>query len=235
MDMSVLEPPSAVKRICERYRAGYSPVIVFCGKMRVGKTTKAYLLLNWISWLLFGKAWDWRAGTMVKFDQVISSLEDSSTPIKFADEIQRMFSKRDVFRQESVLGNKLLTSQAYLHYIFAMCLPRASALGSDHAKVVDYVFYIKSRKKVLPYKVDSNLWELFYKNERKKNPYFFLRHFELDIKDEKIQRAFKEELEELEEFKSYINQNLKQPIFNEIKEKRGIIDKKTGEILLTNY
>jgi len=220
MNLKIIEPPSVVKRICERYRNGYSPIIIFVGKMRVGKTTKAFLILNWISWILFNEKWNWRDGTMINFDQILDQLDNPKAKIKLADEVQRMFEKKDVFKQESLLFNKLLTSQAYLHYIFAMILPKASALGSDHASNVDYVLYVKSRKQVLPYKLDNNLWDIDLK-KRKANK-FYLKHFKLDIKNPLVKEAFKEELEELEEFKKFIAVNLKEKTMEEAKAKRGM-------------
>lgn len=220
MNMKLVNPPSIVKRICERYRAGYSPVILFCGKMRSGKTTKAYLLLHWISWILFGHAWNWKDGTMISFDQIIEKIDDPDTPIKLADEIQRMFSKRDVQKQESVLGNKLLTSQAYMHYLFAMIMPRASGLGGDHIANVDYVIYVRDRKCIMPYKIDNNLWDIDIKKRGVKKT--FMSHFNLDIEDPVIQEAFKDELKDLDEFKKYIETHLKAPIMDQIKEKRGL-------------
>lgn len=231
MNMNLLEPPAIVKKICERYRNGYSPIVVFVGKMRVGKTTKAFLIFNWISWILFGKKWDWRSGTMINFDQILRDLDNPEIKIKLADEVQRMFEKKDVMKQESILFNKLLTSQAYLHYIFGMILPKASALGSDHASNVDYVIYIKSRKMVLPYKLENNLWDIDLKKRKARK--FFMSPFKLDIKNPAVRKAFAEELKELDEFKSFIAKNLKEKTMDEAKEKRGMIELNVPQPIMT--
>lgn len=220
LDLNIMEPPSVIKRICERYRNGYSPIVVFVGKMRVGKTTKAYLMFQWISWLLFNEPWDWRKGTMINFDQILKELDNPDIKIKLADEVQRMFEKKDYMKEESKLFNKLLTSQAYLHYIFGMILPKASALGSDHASNVDYVIYVKNRREVLPYKLENNLWDINLKKRDSRK--FYLKHFKLDIKNPLVKKAFADELKDLEEFKKYISVNLKEKTMDEVKEKRGL-------------
>ena len=221
MQLDLIKPPSIIRRIIERYKAGYSPIILFCGKPRTSKTTKAYLMMHWIHWLLFNKPWDWRASTPVTFEQLIRTLEDPNTPIKFTDEVQRLLSKGDALKRESKMWGKITTSQAYLHYIFAMILVKASTLASEHAAMVDFVIYVKSRRQILPYKLDNNMWDIDLKRHEKSRK-IYLSHFNLDIKDPIIKKAFADELKDLPEFKKYIEVNIKEKIMDDIKEEIGL-------------
>jgi hypothetical protein len=189
--------------------------------MRVGKTTKAYLLMQWLSWLIYKKAWNWRENTIVTIDQFIEKLDASKDELLLIDEVQRMFSKKDWYKEESRIFDKIITSQAYKHSIIFLIIPRASALGSDHAVNVDYVVWVRSRRQILPYKIDSNLWDIALKQRKTKK--FYLSHFNLDIKSSIIKKAFNEELKDLEDFKEFININLKDKIMHDVKEKRGMI------------
>lgn len=228
MDFKYVRTPAVVQLIAERFKNGYSPVVLVVGKMRCGKTTKAFLLLQWLSWLIYKKEWDWKNNTIITIDQFIEKLDSGKDEFLLIDEVQRMFAKKDWYKEESRIFDKILTSQAYKHSIIFLVLPRASALGSDHIFNVDYVIYVKNRKLILPYKLDSNLWDIDLKKKRLKK--FFLSHFNLDYDNEYIKKSFKLELDELSEFKMFINTNLKEKIMEEVKEQRGMINTLENEL-----
>jgi hypothetical protein len=209
-----------IKRIAERYNAGYSPIVVVCGKMRVGKTTKAYLFANWLSQMIFKKKWDWENNTIISLDQVIEKLESKNPEIMVMDEVQRMLSKKDFMKSESRLFSKLMTSQAYKHYILILILPRACDLGQDHIANVNYVIPVHTRKMCYPYRLETNNWDISLKSKPPKK--FPLSHFDLDVKNPVIKMAFKDELAQLEEFKHHIEVNLKENILQEVKDRRGL-------------
>ena len=216
MDLTKFNPPTVVKKIAQRYKAGYSPVVLIVGKMRIGKTTKAYLFAQILSQMLFNHSWEWRNNTIVSFDQFVEKIDNPNPEILIIDECQRIFSKRDIFKADSVLFSKLITSQAYKHYIVMLILPRASALATEHAYNVNYVIPVSNRKLCQPYRIESNEWDIALK--QKKINKFPLSHFELDINKKEIKKVFAEELTHLSEFKKFIEDNLKEPIMKETME-----------------
>jgi len=213
MNLDLMNPPSIVKRIIERYNSGYSVICIVCGKMRVGKTTKAYLLMNWLSWLLYKKEWDFKTGLILEVDELLNRLASSKDELMIIDEVQRMLERKDWAKPESRLFKKLITSQARKHFIIFLILPKASDLGTDHVSNINYVIWCRTRKQVMPYKIKSNMWDIDQdKKEHKKQ---FLSHFDLDIKDSVVMEVFKDELTRLDEFNNLINVNLKDNILQE--------------------
>lgn len=220
MNLDIVNTPCAIKNVVKNYKNGYSPILLFCGRMRVGKTTKAYVTAQWLSHLIFGHKWDWRNNTIVTMKQLVEKMDSPKPEILLMDEVQRILGKKDLWKAESRLFDTLITSQAYKHYIIILILPKARNLGTDHAVNVNYVFPVHSRTLVMPYHVESNSWNITLKNE--KLPIFPLGYFHMDVKKGILAEAFKEELLELEDFKKLIEVNLKQPIMDDAKEKVGL-------------
>lgn len=220
MDTKRINPPSVVRKIAQRYKNGYSPIVLVCGKMRDGKTSKTFIFAQWLSWLLFKKAWDWKKNTIITMDQFTQSLASNESGIFVIDECQRIFGKKLWWSKDSILFDTLLTSQAYKHYIIFLILPRASALGTDHAYNVNYVIPIHHKTLCQPYRVDSNEWDIALK--QKKLNKFAMSHFTLDLESKEIQSVFKDELTQLSEFKTFIEKNLKEPIMDKAREQSMI-------------
>lgn len=100
MNLNLLEylynpnPPYVVDLICQLYRSGYSVIVLVCGKMRDGKTTKAFILSNWLSGLLFKKSWDWQHNTIVSFEQLVNIMHTEQPEILVMDEVQRQLHRK---------------------------------------------------------------------------------------------------------------------------------------------
>jgi hypothetical protein len=212
MDDSKLAKPLVLDLIAQRFNNGYSPVVLFCGKMRVGKTTKAYLFAHWLSKLVFNRKWEYKKNTIVSMEQFVSKLANNESEVLLIDECQRIFGKKLWYTKDSILFDTLLTSQAYKHYIILLILPTASNIGTDHAINVNYVVPCSNRILCQPYRVNANEWDIALKQKviHKDS----LGHFDMDINSKLIKEAFKDELEHLEEFKKYIEVNLKKPIMD---------------------
>lgn len=226
MNLKLLNQPGIIYHNVDLYRRGYSPTNLVCGKPRVGKTTKAYFFCHWISHILFNKPWDWRNNTIVSIDQLIKKLNSSTSgDIMLMDEVERQLSRKKWHDPKSQLFSLLMESQARKHFFMFLICPHAWSLGSDHAANVNFVIPCHSRKMVWPYSLDTPSWDI---SAQKHDPQKFpLDHFDFDIKNDKVLReAFHDELADLENFKSYIDVNLKDIIMDEACEKYGIYNER---------
>jgi len=227
MDLSKIKMPIVIQQTIKLYKAGYSPIILVCGKPRVSKTSKAFLFANWLSWELFGRRWSWKESTIIGVDELLYKLKTGTPEIMIMDEVQRQLAKKKWAHPESQLMSDLIDSQAYKHYIIFIIMPKAWQLGSDHATSVNFVIPVHSRTLCQPYRIDTPYWDI---NLQKKLPKIHgLGHFNFDYANEPVRTAFVEELKELGEFKKFINTNLKEKIVDDAMISRNLIDKKTGE------
>jgi DNA polymerase III delta prime subunit len=222
MNLKYVSPaPSCLKSIVKDYKEFYSPHVLICGKPRVSKTTKGFIIANWLSGLLFKETWDWKENTIVNIDQLINEMGSSEEGrIYLMDEVERQLSRKNWQKPESQLFSLLMESQARKHFIMILILPKAWALGSDHATDINYVIPVHSRTFCYPYKVNTNIWDISLKKKLpQKIP---LAWFHIDVKDQRFKLAFKEELKDLEPFKKFIEVNLKDSIMDEAYEKRNL-------------
>lgn len=222
MNLDMIRPPIVITQAVQLYKAGYSPIILVCGKPRVSKTSKAYLFAHWLSWLLFNKPWDWKDGTIIGVDNLLMKLKKGNPEgdIMLMDEVQRQLAKKKWAKPESQLMSDLIGSQAYKHYIIFLILPKAWELGTDHATYVNFVIPVHSKKLCQPYRVETPFWDIsLMKKIPLKRP---LGHFSFDYKQEPVRSAFAEELTHIDEFKKYIEVELKEKILDDAMEKRGI-------------
>ena len=235
MDIKKIKTPLVIRQIVKSFNAGYSPVNEICGKMRVSKTSKAFIFANWCSWLLFKKTWDWKENTIISVDQLLRKLKSSDDENIFVmDEVQRQLSRKKWYKPASQLMADLVTSQAWKHYIIFLILPKAWELGSDHASSVNYVIPCHSRSLCQPYRVETPYWDI---SAQKKIPMKMpLGHFSIDYFKNPVMDAFRDDLGEIIEvagksgkttkewsniyaFKQFISVNLKEKVLDEAIEK----------------
>lgn len=219
--LNAIRPPIVIQQAVDLYKAGYSPIIVVCGKPRVSKTTKAYLFAHWFSWLLFKRPWPWRKETIVSVDQLVQEMAyEDEGKIYLMDEVERQLSKKMWAHPESRLLALLNDSQAYKHYIMILIIPKVWQLGTDHATSVNFVIPVHSRQMCQPYRCEVPFWDINLKKKEVKIS--GLGHFDINYKKEPVKTAFAEELKELEEFKKFINVELKEKIMDEALAERGL-------------
>ena len=113
-----LNTPKAIQKVVALFNKGYSPIIVFTGEMRCGKTTKAYLIAQWLSWLLFKKRWDWKNCVITDIRQFVEHIDSSREEILFLDEVQGFLNAKEWYSSKNIIFNKIIQSQAYKHMIF---------------------------------------------------------------------------------------------------------------------
>lgn len=127
-------------------RQGFSPIIEFCGRQRLGKTRQAILNAYYIdkengnefdlkeqlhvNALNFVKAYDKFSGRPLIYDEAGKDLD----PMRAMDDINRAVSH-------------VLQSQAYKGNPVFIILPFASDIGKAHRKQIDAVYYVYGRGK----------------------------------------------------------------------------------------
>jgi hypothetical protein len=224
-----LNTPKALDNIVKFYKKGYSPILVFTGEMRCGKTTKAYLIAHWLSWLIFNKPWDWRDSVITNIKQFVEMIDSSKEEIIFLDEVQGFLNAKEWYSPNNIVFNKILQSQAYKHMIFILVLPYALGMAKDHRRLIHMLFWVKNRRNVYPVLFRKKFWQL----EDTPNTFFFYPIIPFDKERKLIQRCFADELKELKEFTTTIEDVVKKGIMNDMKIKVGIIDEKQKKVFAT--
>jgi len=210
--------PKSLQKIVTLYKKGYSPILVFTGEMRCGKTTKAFLIAQWLSWLIWGKKWDWQDGVITNIKQFVTKLDSKSEEIIFLDEVQGFLGAKEWYSPRNIIFNKIIQSQAYKHMIFILVLPYALGMAKDHRRVIHMLFWVKNRQIVYPVLWRKKFWSL----EETPSSYFFYPLIPLDYERKFVKKCFSDELKELQPFLKHIESVVKQGIMEEIKEKIGL-------------
>jgi len=213
-----INTPKAIEKVVSLYNKGYSPILVFTGEMRCGKTTKAFLIANWLSWIIWGKPWDWKDGVITNIKQFVRKIDSSKEEIMFLDEVQGFLGAKEWYSPRNIIFNKIIQSQAYKHMIFILVLPYALGMAKDHRRVIHMLLWVKNRSMIYPVLWRKKFWSL----EETPSRYFFYPLIPLDYELKFIKKVFKDELVELKPFLKHVESVVKQGIMEDIKEKLGM-------------
>lgn len=223
-----IETPKAILKIATLFNKGYSPIIVFTGEMRCGKTTKAYLIANWLSQICFGKKWDWKDGVVTELKQFVRKIDSSKEEILFIDEVQGFLNAKEWYSQKNIIFNKIIQSQAYKHTIIILVLPYALGMAKDHRRLIHMLLWVKNRKVIMPVLWKKKFWSL----EETPSSFFFYPIIPLDYKRKVVQKAFKDEIEDMPNFIKHIEKVVKQGIMEDIKTKLDMKPKEKEKLTL---
>jgi len=210
--------PKAIQNIVNFFKKGYSPIIVFTGEMRCGKTTKAFMTACWLSWLIWGKRWNWEDQVITSLKQFVKKIDTKKEEIIFLDEVQGFLNAKEWYSQKNIIFNKIMQSQAYKHMIFILVLPYARGMAKDHRRLIHILFWVKNRKVMYPVLFKKKFWQL----EETPSTYFFFPIIPLNYKRKIVKKCFSDELKELPAFLKLIESVVKQGIMEDIKVKIGI-------------
>jgi hypothetical protein len=133
--------PSVISEV----RNGFSPIIIVCGRQRMGKS-KFALFLAWIlEAFLYYRWFDMERNLFFSSKELIKSIGDDGFQIKIKEEAGGDLNKKKFLNDLSYAFDEIIQTQGYLVNIYIFVLPFASDLVRDIRKYVDYICYVKKR------------------------------------------------------------------------------------------
>lgn len=135
---------------------GYSPIILICGRQRIGKTRFGVTLANIFSVFLYYQWLNPDESFFLEPKRVLQNMTDEGYQIFVLDEAGASGSginKRQWYSELNELFDYVLQTQGTLQNIYIFILPFASDLTTDIRKYVDYLMAGKKRGLFKSYKI----------------------------------------------------------------------------------
>jgi len=135
---------------CLRYlrnqvNAGYNPICVVVGKIRVGKSWFAGTLAQIIQPLLDGTDWDVEKQLFIDFDKFLNALDRSTKKVLIYDEAGYSLGSKEWYSKINKGMNMLLQTQGFRANIIIIVLPMVIQLAKDHRRMLDIIFHVEKR------------------------------------------------------------------------------------------
>lgn len=134
---------------------GYSPIILVCGRQRLGKTRFAATLANIFQVFLYYEWFD-TTNFYLRPRNLLQGIRDEGLQIMILDEAGSSgggLNKSEWFGELNGLFDYILQTQGNLRNIYIMVLPFASDLTTDIRKYIDYNMAGKKRGQFKAYKI----------------------------------------------------------------------------------
>lgn len=150
----VLMESDTLPSIMGDIQEGYSPILLVCGRQRIGKTRFGATLANIFSIFLYYEWFDHKKGFYLQPRRLLQEL--GNYMIYLLDEAGSSGSglnKRQWFSELAILYDYILQTQGNLINIYIFILPFASDLTTDIRKYIDYLFAGKKRGNFKVYKI----------------------------------------------------------------------------------
>jgi hypothetical protein len=122
---------------------GYSPIVLVCGRQRIGKTRFGCTLANIFSVFLYFKWWDHENSFFIDPKSMLRGISDAGYQILILDECgfkESGLNKHEWWSNMSSLFDYCLQTQGFLRNIYIFVLPQAPDVVLDVRKYIDYVF-----------------------------------------------------------------------------------------------
>lgn len=125
----------------------FAPILLVCGKQRIGKSNYALSLASVLSWILNDE--EYNVDKYVYFNalEFMKKFITERRKIFIIDEASKDLSKSDWYTTLNQVLSKIIETQADLHNIFIIVLPHASRLATQHKIYVNMKIVMTARGK----------------------------------------------------------------------------------------
>ncbi len=125
----------------------FAPIILVCGKQRIGKSNYTLSLCYTLSWILNNEEYDVDKYVYFNALEFMKKYISERRKIFVIDEASKDLSKSEWYTTLNQVLSKIIETQADLHNIFIIVLPHASRLATQHKIYVNMKIVMSARGK----------------------------------------------------------------------------------------
>lgn len=152
-----------------KMQKGYSPIILICGKQRIGKSFVG-MWLAWRTLKFFHPEKEFEPKRYSFYDPLesIYAIEDRQMEPLLIDEAGALFNKQEWYNRVTLALDKIIQTQGFLCNMYIFISPFGSDIAKTFRKHFDFIVYVRRRGVLVVKKIPKRYDDL---TDRVPRPY----------------------------------------------------------------
>lgn len=141
-----------IAHLFNKITKGYSPLVLICGKQRIGKSFIGVYLCHLFMHLV-GKQYEPEKHTFYDPMKAIEMIGDEELVAMHIDEAGSILTRREWYKKTHIALDKIVQTQAYKTILYVFISPFASDIDRTFQKHFDYLLRVDDRGKYKAFRI----------------------------------------------------------------------------------
>ncbi len=146
--------------LVDQVKRMYAPIVLICGKQRIGKSSFGLSLADILSWFFHDEQFDVKEFVYFNAKKFLVKGISVRRRVVIIDEASKDLSKTEWYTVLNQVVTKIIETQGDLNNIYVIILPHASRLAKQHKIYIDLKLVMIGRGKARVFFMKKNYGEL---------------------------------------------------------------------------